>query len=162
VAGQSVAALAAVLEPAAATGHRELALLAVFSWSVGVFLYAAAGTFVAATLMFYELGPQDLTQPHWVSTGATAITVVAGAQIAHMTGAPVGCPRSGSFSMDRKRPGCTWGISGPGTQRWGAATSTTSGLSHPVSSRLAARPHGALLPLHLLLLQCLARKRPSP
>ena len=24
-----------------------------------------------------------------------------------------GCPRSGSFGMDRKRPGCTWGISGP-------------------------------------------------
>jgi tellurite resistance protein TehA-like permease len=89
VASQSVAVLAAVLEPAAATGHRELALLAVFSWSVGVFLYAAAGIFVAARLMFYELGPQDLTQPYWVSMGATAITVVAGAQIAHMTGAPV-------------------------------------------------------------------------
>jgi tellurite resistance protein TehA-like permease len=89
VASQSVAVLAAVLEPSAATGRRELALLAVFSWSVGVFLYAAAGTFVAARLMFYELRPEDLTQPYWVSMGATAITVVAGVQIAHMTGAPV-------------------------------------------------------------------------
>ena len=95
VASQSVAVLAVVLEPAAATGRRELALLAVFSWSVGVFLYAATGIFVAARLMFYELRPEDLTQPYWVSMGATAITVVAGAQIAHMTNAPVVTPIRG-------------------------------------------------------------------
>jgi hypothetical protein len=45
-------------------GRPELALLAVFSWSVGVFLYAAAGIFVAARLMFYELQLKDLTQPY--------------------------------------------------------------------------------------------------
>ena len=88
VAGQSVAVLAAVLEPAAHTGRRELALLAVFSWSVGVFLYAAVGIFVAARLMLYPLTPADLTPPYWVAMGATAITTLAGARIVQMADAP--------------------------------------------------------------------------
>jgi tellurite resistance protein TehA-like permease len=69
--------------------RRELALLAVFSWSVGVFLYAAAGIFVAARLLVYELRPADLTPPYWVARGATAITVVAGARIVQMADAPM-------------------------------------------------------------------------
>lgn len=51
VASQSIAVLAAALEPTVSTGRRELALLAVLSWSVGVFLYAAAGIFVAVRMM---------------------------------------------------------------------------------------------------------------
>jgi len=54
----------------------------------------------------------------------------------------------------------TGGTSGPGTQRSRAAASTTARLSHPVSSRLAAGLHRALL-LHVLL-QFPIRKRPSP
>lgn len=89
VASQSVAVLAAALEPALGTGRRELALLAVFSWSVGVFLYAAAGIFVAARMLLYPLRPEDLTPPYWVAMGATAITVVAGARIVQMADAPM-------------------------------------------------------------------------
>jgi tellurite resistance protein TehA-like permease len=89
VASQSVAVLAATLEPEVGTGRRELALLAVFSWSVGLFLYAAAGTFVAARLLLYDLRPVQLTPPYWVSMGATAITVVAGARIVEMADAPM-------------------------------------------------------------------------
>jgi tellurite resistance protein TehA-like permease len=89
VASQSIAVLAAALEPTMAGGRRELALLAVFSWSVGVFLYAAAGTFVAARLMLYPLTPADLTPPYWVAMGATAITVLAGARIVQMADAPM-------------------------------------------------------------------------
>jgi tellurite resistance protein TehA-like permease len=89
VASQSVAVLAAVLETEAAAGRAELALLAVFSWSVGVFLYAAAGVFVAARLMLYPLSPADLTPPYWVAMGATAITVLAGARIVQMADAPM-------------------------------------------------------------------------
>ena len=89
VASQSVAVLASTLEPAAHTGKEELDLLAVFSWSVGVFLYAAAGVFVAARLMLYPLEPQDLTPPYWVAMGATAITVLAGARIVQMADAPM-------------------------------------------------------------------------
>jgi tellurite resistance protein TehA-like permease len=89
VASQSIAVLAAALEPHLQGGRRELALLAVFSWSVGVFLYAAAGVFVAARLMLYPLNPADLTPPYWVAMGATAITVLAGARIVQMADAPM-------------------------------------------------------------------------
>lgn len=88
VASQSVAVLAATLEPTISTGRRELALLAVFSWSVGVFLYASTGIFVAARVLFYPMRPTDMTPPYWVSMGATAITVVAGARIMQMADAP--------------------------------------------------------------------------
>jgi tellurite resistance protein TehA-like permease len=89
VASQSIAVLAAGLEPSIDTGRRELALLAVFSWAVGVFLYAAAGVFVAARMLLYPLRPEDLTPPYWVSMGATAITVVGGARIVQMADAPM-------------------------------------------------------------------------
>ena len=89
VASQSVAVLAAVLQPEIEFGRREMALLAVFSWSVGVFLYGAAGVFVAARMLLYPLDPQDLTPPYWVAMGATAITVVAGARIVQMADAPM-------------------------------------------------------------------------
>ena len=89
VASQSIAVLAAVLQPAVGGGHRELALLAVFSWSVGVFLYGAAGAFVAARMLLYPLRPEDLTPPYWVAMGATAITVAAGARIVEMADAPM-------------------------------------------------------------------------
>lgn len=89
VASQSVAVLAAALEPTAETGRRELALLAVCSWSVGAILYAAVGIFVASRLLLYPLRPEDLTPPYWVAMGATAITVVAGARIVEMADAPM-------------------------------------------------------------------------
>jgi tellurite resistance protein TehA-like permease len=89
VASQSVAVLAATLEPALGQGRRELALLAVFSWSVGVFLYGAVGVFVAARMLYYPLRPEDLTPPYWVAMGATAITVLAGARIVEMANAPM-------------------------------------------------------------------------
>lgn len=89
VASQSVAACSAGLEPVWDGARAELALLAVGSWSVGVFLYAAAGILVALRLMLYPFGPEELTPPYWVSMGALAITVVAGARIVEMTDAPV-------------------------------------------------------------------------
>jgi tellurite resistance protein TehA-like permease len=89
VASQSLAVLAAALEPSVDLGRRELALLAVFSWAVGIFLYAAAGIFVGARMLLYPLRPVDLTPPYWVSMGATAITVVAGARIVQMADAPM-------------------------------------------------------------------------
>jgi tellurite resistance protein TehA-like permease len=88
VASQSVAVLAAALEPASSM-RSGLALIAVCSWSVGVILYAAAGVFVAARMLVYPLRPTDLTPPYWVAMGATAITVVAGARIVEMADAPM-------------------------------------------------------------------------
>ncbi|HET8561273.1 MAG TPA: tellurite resistance/C4-dicarboxylate transporter family protein [Marmoricola sp.] len=89
VASQSIAVLTAMIEPHVHTGRRELALLAVFSWSIGVFLYAAAGVFVSVRMLFFELRPIDLTPPYFVAMGATAITVVAGARIVQMADAPM-------------------------------------------------------------------------
>lgn len=89
VASQSVAVLAAALEPQMHEIRRELAIIAVLSWSVGVFLYAAAGIFVAARMMLFRLTPQDLNPPYFVAMGATAITVVAGARIVEMADAPM-------------------------------------------------------------------------
>jgi tellurite resistance protein TehA-like permease len=89
VASQSVAIAAASIEPVFVTGRRELAVLAVMSWSVGVFLYAATAMIVSLRLLLYPFGPQDLTPPYWVTMGALAITVLAGARIVEMADAPM-------------------------------------------------------------------------
>lgn len=89
VASQSVAVAAATIEPVFDPVRRELALLAVMSWSVGVFLYGAAGILVSLRLMLYSFGPEELTPPYWVSMGALAITVLAGARIVEMADAPM-------------------------------------------------------------------------
>jgi len=89
VASQSVAVAAATIEPVFDPVRRELALLAITSWSVGVFLYGAAGVIVSLRLMLYPFGPEELTPPYWVSMGALAITVLAGARIVEMADAPM-------------------------------------------------------------------------
>lgn len=89
VASQSVAVVSATLEPHYAGLRGLLAVLAVVSWSVGVFLYASAGVFVALRLMLYDLRPHELTPPYWVAMGAAAITVLAGARIVEMADAPM-------------------------------------------------------------------------
>ncbi len=90
VASQSVAVSAAALEPVFTSARDALAVVAVFSWSVGIFLYAAAGIIVALRMMLYDLRPVDLTPPYWVAMGACAITVLAGARIVEMADAPMG------------------------------------------------------------------------
>jgi tellurite resistance protein TehA-like permease len=89
VASQSVAVAAATIEPVFDQVRRELAVLAIVSWSVGVALYCAAGLIVSLRLMLYEFGPEELTPPYWVSMGALAITVLAGARIVQMADAPM-------------------------------------------------------------------------
>lgn len=89
VASQSVATTAAGLEPHVTRGQEALAILAVIAWSVGVVLYAACAVFVALRLVQYPLTPEDLDPPYWVSMGAVAITVVAGAKIVEMTSTPM-------------------------------------------------------------------------
>ena len=69
--------------------ERTTAHASIVSWSVGVFLYGAAGVCVALRLMLYDFGPEDLTPPYWVAMGALAITVLAGARIVEMADAPM-------------------------------------------------------------------------
>lgn len=94
VASQSVAVLAASLQPHSGRLEDAYTLLAIFSWAIGVFLYAAAGIYVGARMLVYPLRPADLTPPYWVSMGATAITVLAGVKIVQMTKTPaIAAPR---------------------------------------------------------------------
>jgi len=89
VASQSVAVLTASLEPTIHAGRHVFALVAVFSWAVGAFLYAGVGVLVIARLLLYPLRPIDFTPVYWVAMGATAITVLAGARIVQMANAPM-------------------------------------------------------------------------
>lgn len=89
VASQSIAVVAASLEPVYDSLRHELAILAVFAWSVGVVLYAATAVFVALRVMLYPLEPRHLDPPYWVAMGAVAITIVAGARIVEMKDAPM-------------------------------------------------------------------------
>ena len=89
VASQSVAVAAATLEPHVEPARETLAIIAVTSWSIGIALYVASAVFVSLRLMLYKLDPVELDPPYWVSMGAVAITVVAGARIVEMEHAPM-------------------------------------------------------------------------
>src|SRR5699024_484021 len=88
VAAQSVAVLASTLEPGAGRAGHALSILAVFAWSVGLMLYVAVAVMVVLRLMVHPLEPRELDPPYWVSMGAIAITIVAGARIVAMERAP--------------------------------------------------------------------------
>lgn len=91
VASQSVAVVAAALDPVVASdaGRHGLSIIAVVAWSVGLFLYAAAGVLVLLRMMLYPFGPQDLTPPYWVAMGACAITVLAASRIVETADTPM-------------------------------------------------------------------------
>jgi tellurite resistance protein TehA-like permease len=88
VASQSVTVLAATLETTQIPGNSALALVAVFSWSLGVFLYGVVGVLLIVRLTRYPFTPEDITPPYWVAMGASAITVLAGSRIVAMEDAP--------------------------------------------------------------------------
>lgn len=89
VASQSVAVASATLEPHFPAARQWLAIVAVLSWSVGVMLYAATALFLSLRLLVYPLEPHELDPAYWISMGAVAITVVAGARIVEMDSAPM-------------------------------------------------------------------------
>lgn len=89
VGSQAIAVLAATLQPMYPDWRQGLAILAVVSWAIGVFLYGVVGVVIVVRLLFYGMRPAEFTPPYWVSMGATAITVVAGARIVDMANAPM-------------------------------------------------------------------------
>ncbi|SDB80003.1 Tellurite resistance protein TehA [Raineyella antarctica] len=89
VASQSVAVVAATLEPHFAGAREWLAIMAVFSWSVGIMLYAATALVVALRLALHRMEPHEMDPAYWILMGAVAITVVAGATIVEMDSAPM-------------------------------------------------------------------------
>lgn len=84
VASQSIAVLAATLEPGADAGQHALAFLAFVAWAVGCFLYGSAVVLVGLRLVLYDVEPEDLSPAYWVAMGAASITVLAGVRVAAM------------------------------------------------------------------------------
>jgi tellurite resistance protein TehA-like permease len=115
VATQSVAIASATVEPRVVHGRPEMALLAVMAWFVGTFLYALVAGLVSLRLALFEFGPADLTPPYWISMGALAITVLAGARIVEMTDTPI---------VDVTRPF----VAGSSVGLWALATWLVPGL----------------------------------
>jgi tellurite resistance protein TehA-like permease len=75
---QSIAVAATVLPPPVPA---SMVALSVACWSVGVVLYVVVAALVLTSLLQYTVRPGELTPAYWVFMGATAISVLAGAQI---------------------------------------------------------------------------------
>jgi tellurite resistance protein TehA-like permease len=103
---QSVAVAAATLAPA---GVSVPALVAAVAWSVGVVLYLLVAILVAARLLLVPVRAVDLGPAYWVAMGATAITVLAAAQLLAVPTAPVVSAMHGV-------------LTGLGTVLWGLGT----------------------------------------
>ena len=69
--------------PAAATA------LAVCCWAVGVVLYLVITLTVTIARLSFPVRPEEVTPPYWVFMGATAISVLAGAQILRLVRDPL-------------------------------------------------------------------------
>src|SRR5699024_9718803 len=89
VASQSLAITMSVIQPALPALSRWLGILAVLTWSVGIVLYVGIAVFVVLRLLHHGLTPQQVEPPYWVSMGALAIAVVAGASIVDMESTPM-------------------------------------------------------------------------
>lgn len=86
VASQSIAVLAASLEPTAPSGISDaLSIIAVLSWGIGLILYGVIGCAVVIRLLTRGIPAADLGPPYWVTMGAGAITVLAGSRIVEMS-----------------------------------------------------------------------------
>ncbi len=86
VATESVAVGLTSLPPPVPQG---VAALAVGCWAVGVILYLLVAGLVTAPLLAFPVRPSELTPAYWVAMGATAISVLAGAQILRLPPSPL-------------------------------------------------------------------------
>ncbi len=86
VATESVAVGLTSLRPPVPPGA---AALAVRCWAVGVILYLLVAGLVTVSLLAFPVRPSELTPAYWVVMGATAISVLAGAQILSLPPSPL-------------------------------------------------------------------------
>jgi len=90
VASQSLAIGMAQLRPQVDAAFAPwVGLLAVLAWSVGVVLYAAMAMLVLLRVVHHGVTPPQFDPAYWVSMGALAIAVVAGAAIVQMEHTPL-------------------------------------------------------------------------
>jgi tellurite resistance protein TehA-like permease len=83
---QSIAVAATSLRPPLPAA---LAALAICCWAAGVVLYLVIAGLVAGALFGYHVRRAELTPPYWVFMGATAISVLAGAQLLGLPADPL-------------------------------------------------------------------------
>ena len=83
VATQSVATTAS-LYAEEGTSTNALGDVAVAFWSVGAVLYLVLISVIVGRLFLQELTAAELSPPYWITMGATAITVLAGARIVNL------------------------------------------------------------------------------
>ena len=86
VATQSIAVGLTALPPPV---PQAAAALAVCCWAVGVVMYLLVAGLVTAALLAYQVEAARLSPVYWVSMGATAISVLAGAQIVRQPPGPL-------------------------------------------------------------------------
>ena len=89
VASQSLAIGMAQIQPFLPPGSDWVGILAVLSWSVGVALYGVVAVLVILRIIHYGITPAQFEPPYWVTMGALAIAVVAGANIVDMGSTPM-------------------------------------------------------------------------
>ncbi|WP_448810870.1 tellurite resistance/C4-dicarboxylate transporter family protein [Agromyces bauzanensis] len=89
VASQSCAVLAATLEVRIPELAHVLSIIAILFWGIGVVLYGVIGVAVVMRFLMVGISPEELGPPYWISMGAAAISVFAGALIVEMTGTPM-------------------------------------------------------------------------
>jgi len=92
---QSVAVAAASVRTPA---PEALAALAICCWAIGVVLYLIVAVVVTTALMHYPVRAAELGPPYWVFMGATAISVLAAAQILKLPAAPLPASVHGAVS----------------------------------------------------------------
>jgi tellurite resistance protein TehA-like permease len=88
VATQSMSLVLTGLAPLWPAYTADVALVALAGWGVGVVLYLMLMTVVLLRLLLYPVLADDLTPPYWISMGATAITVHAGARLLDLPAEP--------------------------------------------------------------------------
>jgi tellurite resistance protein TehA-like permease len=84
VATQSLAtatAMVAVHEPSV---RQAAAIVAAAAWAAGSVLYLALVAMLMARLLLLDVAPRDVGPSYWVTMGATAITVLAGARLLNL------------------------------------------------------------------------------
>ncbi len=89
VASQSLAVGLSAVEVSSPQLSALLGICTVMAWSVGTFLYAATAIVVVLRIVHHGITPQQFEPSYWVSMGALAIAVVAGAGIVEMPSVPV-------------------------------------------------------------------------
>ena len=89
VASQSVALVAASLEPMTDVFAELLSIVAVLSWSIGVVLYGVIGVVMVLRMLTQGMPAGELGPDYWVAMGAAAISVLSASKLIEMTNMPM-------------------------------------------------------------------------